>query len=157
MSELTKERKAPRTKNSKISNTKSNEKDVMGRLMLCYGQVMSGKPCDNGELLDCGGRAFHHKTNRGCIYYPSRVEVVDLRQAEGPETLEIMCNLIFAQNKREEDGQGGSATKGARRMEGRLGQARPQRILGIFFSSHSKPSRSGSWESDQRSETANPL
>ena len=60
----------------------------------------------------------------------------------GPEALEIMCNLIFTQNKR---GRGRTERqrhkRGRRRMDGRLGQARPRRILGIFFSSHSKPSR----------------
>lgn len=44
-----------------------------------------------------------------------------------------MCNLIFTQNKREDGQRRGSGTKGARRMDGRVGQARPPKDPGHFL------------------------
>lgn len=50
----------------------------------------------------------------------------------GPETLEIMCNLIFTQNKRRTDRER-QHHKEARRMDGRLGQACPPKDTGHFL------------------------
>lgn len=59
------------------------------------------------------------------------------------EGREIVCNLIAAQNKSREDGQGGNATKEAGRMGHRLRQTRPRSNSPVSFSSYSKPLRQG--------------